>query len=399
VGPASAVDNNLCSFDTTTGKLIQDSGLLTSNVVDLTTAQTLTTKTLTAPIVTLMKINDLSSDHVYTLTTPELVADRILNLPLLTGTDTVTCDAHASTLTNKTITSAANTLTIAGSDVSTGQVAIANGGTGAATAAAGFDALAPTTTEGDIIYRNATVNARLAKGTAAQVLTMNAGATAPEWATAAAGFTDPMTTQGDIIIRNTANTTTRLAKGTAAQVLTMNAGATEPEWAAASGGGGFGDYLYQNATIAGTAAADSTSWTYIDFNEDTSTKFTDSNWTVTNTSGKPKFTYNGSGGTFDCEIVCDVSTPVRLGTDGDIQWIATWLHTLSGNTSTPAANNWSSQVRYSTTYDTNPTKVTMVIKRPVTMATSDFLEPIYVNGSSTTGYATSNFKVNIRQIV
>ena len=35
----------------------------------------------------------------------------------------------------------------------------------------------------------------------------------------------------------------RLAKGTAAQVLTMNAGATAPEWAAAGGGGGIWEYV------------------------------------------------------------------------------------------------------------------------------------------------------------
>ena len=69
----------------------------------------------------------------------------------------------------------------------TGQVAIANGGTGAATATAGFDALAPTTSQGDISYHNGTNNVRLAKGTASQVLTMNAGATAPEWATPSGG--------------------------------------------------------------------------------------------------------------------------------------------------------------------------------------------------------------------
>ena len=41
------------------------------------------------------------------------------------------------------------------------------------------------TTAGDIIYRNATVPTRLGIGTAGQVLTVNSGATAPEWATAA----------------------------------------------------------------------------------------------------------------------------------------------------------------------------------------------------------------------
>ena len=41
--------------------------------------------------------------------------------------------------------------------------------------------------DGDIFYRASNKLARLAKGSAAQVLTMNSGATAPEWATAAGG--------------------------------------------------------------------------------------------------------------------------------------------------------------------------------------------------------------------
>jgi hypothetical protein len=45
------------------------------------------------------------------------------------------------------------------------------------------------TTAGDIIYRNATVPTRLGIGTAGQVLTVNSGATAPEWATPAGGAT------------------------------------------------------------------------------------------------------------------------------------------------------------------------------------------------------------------
>jgi hypothetical protein len=43
------------------------------------------------------------------------------------------------------------------------------------------------TTAGDIIYRNATVPVRLGIGTAGQVLTVNTGATAPEWKTPAGG--------------------------------------------------------------------------------------------------------------------------------------------------------------------------------------------------------------------
>jgi len=49
--------------------------------------------------------------------------------------------------------------------------------------------LNPETTTGDIAYRSATVNVntRLALGTAGQVLRVNSGATAPEWAAAATG--------------------------------------------------------------------------------------------------------------------------------------------------------------------------------------------------------------------
>ena len=43
------------------------------------------------------------------------------------------------------------------------------------------------TTAGDIIFRNATVPTRLGIGTAGQVLTVNSGATAPQWSTPAGG--------------------------------------------------------------------------------------------------------------------------------------------------------------------------------------------------------------------
>ena len=45
------------------------------------------------------------------------------------------------------------------------------------------------------------------------------------------GMSNPMTTAGDIIYGGSSGTPTRLAKGTAGQVLTMNSGATAPEWA------------------------------------------------------------------------------------------------------------------------------------------------------------------------
>ena len=58
---------------------------------------------------------------------------------------------------------------------------------------------------------------------------------------------NPETTLGDIAYRSAvSNTNTRLGIGTAGQVLTVNSGATAPEWAAAAGGG-----INPNATING----------------------------------------------------------------------------------------------------------------------------------------------------
>ena len=53
----------------------------------------------------------------------------------------------------------------------------------------GTDLTSTLTTAGDVVYKGASALTRLAKGTASQVLTMNSGATAPEWSDAASGAT------------------------------------------------------------------------------------------------------------------------------------------------------------------------------------------------------------------
>lgn len=61
----------------------------------------------------------------------------------------------------------------------TGQLPVANGGTGQATAAAGFNALSPLTTGGDMIYGGTSgAGTRLAAGTSSQVLI---GGSPPSW--------------------------------------------------------------------------------------------------------------------------------------------------------------------------------------------------------------------------
>jgi hypothetical protein len=78
----------------------------------------------------------------------------------------------------------------------TGTVAIANGGTGQTSQTAAFDALAPTTTKGDLIVDNGTNNVRLAVGTDTYVLTADSAVAAGvKWAAAAGGGSN-ITAQG-----------------------------------------------------------------------------------------------------------------------------------------------------------------------------------------------------------
>jgi hypothetical protein len=71
-------------------------------------------------------------------------------------------------------------------------------------------ALNPSTTTGDIEYRSATANtnARLALGTAGQVLTVNSGATAPEWAPPASGGMTLINTGGTALSGSTTTIST-----------------------------------------------------------------------------------------------------------------------------------------------------------------------------------------------
>ena len=97
-------------------------------------------------------------------------------------------------------------------------------------------------TAGDVLYATGTTTlAKLAKGTAEQVLAMNSGATAPDWGsvdltvlptiTAVKGGTGQTSfTAGDIFYANSTTTITKLGKGTARQGLQTNSGATAPEW-------------------------------------------------------------------------------------------------------------------------------------------------------------------------
>lgn len=95
--------------------------------------------------------------------------------------------------------------------------------------------LNPSTTLGDIEYRSSTpnVNTRLPLGTANQVLRVNSGGTAPEWATTA--DQTPLTTKGDLFGFDTADA--RIPVGTNGHVLTADsAQGLGVKWAAPASG-------------------------------------------------------------------------------------------------------------------------------------------------------------------
>jgi hypothetical protein len=159
-------------------------------------------------------------------------------------------------------------IAIAGSQITSGTVAITNGGTGQSTASAAFNALSPITTAGDLIIGDGTNSAtRLAIGANGYLLTSN-GTTA-SWTAAPAtpvtsfsagttGLTPSSATTGAVTLAGTlaianggTNSTATAtaggavygtgtayaftAAGTAGQVLT-SAGASAPVWSGISGG-------------------------------------------------------------------------------------------------------------------------------------------------------------------
>ena len=74
-----------------------------STLVSLVSADTLTNKTLTSPVLTTPQVNDTSADHQYVFAVSELAADRTVTLPLLAGNDEFVFKDHAVTMTNKTM--------------------------------------------------------------------------------------------------------------------------------------------------------------------------------------------------------------------------------------------------------------------------------------------------------
>jgi|SRR3990167_629929 len=78
--------------------------LIESSTITLTN-KTLTSPTINSPVLSSIQVQDTSADHQYVFAVSELVADRIVTLPLLTGNDEFVFKDFTQTLTNKTLTS------------------------------------------------------------------------------------------------------------------------------------------------------------------------------------------------------------------------------------------------------------------------------------------------------
>lgn len=116
-------------------------------------------------------------------------ASRDIQTPAQDTDSVLVSRDSTDTLTNKTISGSSNTLTVLAATQLSGATPIANGGTGQTGQTAAFDALAPTTTKGDLIVHNGTDNIRIAVGaTNGQVLQVDSAETAGvKWADAGGG--------------------------------------------------------------------------------------------------------------------------------------------------------------------------------------------------------------------
>jgi hypothetical protein len=188
------------------------------------------------------------------------------------GTGTVTSVGFSTGTTGLSVTG--SPITSSGTITLAGTLAIANGGTGQTDAAPAFDALAPTTTKGDLIVNTGTDNVRLPVGTNGQILVADSSTTeGVKWFTSSGagtvtsvGISPPafltagaaVTSAGNISLTLsgtalpiTSGGTGLTALGTAGQVLRVNSGATALEYGAVTGTGDVvGPASSTNAQIA-----------------------------------------------------------------------------------------------------------------------------------------------------
>ena len=239
-GPASATDNAIARFDGITGKIIQNSAATVADTTGDITAGAYNKVTITAPAssatLTIADGKTLTANRSLTLTGTDGTTQTFPSTnatiartdagQTFTGTNTFSSAPIVSTLTasKPVFSDGSNALT------STGTLATDQGGTGLSSY-----------TAGDIVYyASGTAFTKLAIGGGSTVLTSSG--TAPQW-TSLSGISVGTATNlaggaaGSVPYQTGSGATSFLAIGTAAQVLQVNSGATAPEWVSSTGTG------------------------------------------------------------------------------------------------------------------------------------------------------------------
>ncbi len=242
-----------------------------------------------------------------------------------------------STWTGSTSVTTLGTITTGTWNATT--IAIARGGTGQTTQTAAFDALAPTTTAGDIIYSNGTDNIRLPIGTANQRLSVNAGATAPEWQTVSSASGVDVEDEGISVLTpatilnfiGSGVTVTDGGGGVADITISGGAGGTP--------GGASGDWQYNNAGVFGgfTPGTGVQTWVVTPSSANLRSALTDATGTgvavfntqpsFTNTIGVGSATASASGSGISFPATEDASTDANTLDDYEE---GTWTPTVGG---------------------------------------------------------------------
>ncbi len=180
-------------------------------------------------------------------------------------------------------------------------ISLAKGGTGATTKTAAFDALSPMTTQGDIVYGGASgTGTRLAKGTANQVLTMNSGATAPQWSNPTTGTVTGVTGTAPIVSSGGTAPVISITAATASVAGSMSA-ADKAELDAAT-----------NANTASTIVARDASG---NFSAGTITAALTGNATTATTSTNIA---GGAAGSIPYQTAANVTSLLAKGTAGQV---------------------------------------------------------------------------------
>ena len=318
VGPASATDNAIARYDSTTGKLLQNSGATIDDSGNLTA-------------------NNISGTN--------------------TGDQTSVSGTSGNT---DALNSATTTVDVSAATAPTsGQVLTATSGTAATwqTPSSGF--ADPMTTDGDIIVRNASnTTVRLPAGTSGQLLTTNGSAAAPSWETVDFDSLSPMTTAGDIIYGGASGTGTRLAAGTAGGVLTTLGPGSAPAWSpplsfdALSPMTTGGDIIYGGASGAGTRLANGSAGQVLTSAGGTSAPTWSTPAAIATSSDNRLTRYNGTSDVQGSGITVDDSDNVSgMGTlssgaitsSGDIKTTAGQIGSASEDLGTVGATetiNW-----------------------------------------------------------